>query len=454
MRAIRNGGRFYRAHAARYFCAILTLASAVLTAPSFAAADPVYTTLHAFAGGGDGTLVAGDGLIRRGTSLYGVAAKGGNDACPGGCGLVYTLTQTADPAVWQKRTLYRFFGGRKGYRPRGQLLFAADGAIYGVASRGGITDSACANSTDSTNGCGLVYRLTPPETPGEHWILTVLYRFKNYEDGIWPIGGLVMRGGALYGTTSVAGGFANGGNVFKLTPKADANALWTKETLAVFNASTGLTPQATLTLKDGKFYGTTLTGSDAAAGAVFELSPPSASRAKWTINVLHKFTQKTGNFPSFVKPVFDDAGRLYGTTSKGGADCTGGPPGCGVVFRLVPPTPPNTKWAYQIIHRFHPGSNGFGGSGGAVPVGGLAFDTTGAAFGVTSEGGEVGAGVIYKLTPPVDDVGPWTKTVLYTNTNSSDVPQSQLIVAGPVLYGILAGSLFGGPGEAFRLRQE
>src|SRR4029079_10668631 len=100
---------------------------------------------------------------------------------------------------------------------------------------------ACANSTDSTNGCGLVYRLTPPETPGEHWILTVLYRFKTYEDGMWPIGGLVMRGGALYGTTSVAGGFANGGNVFKLTPKAHGNALWTKETFEGFNASTGLT---------------------------------------------------------------------------------------------------------------------------------------------------------------------------------------------------------------------
>ena len=193
-------------------------------------AAPVYTTLHGFEGGTDGALSAGDSLIRRGNVLYGVAAKGGRDSCPAGCGLAYTLRPTADPQVWQKDTIYFFLGGGRGYRPRGQLLFGTDGALYGVASRGGFDDAGCSGNSDGSSGCGLVYKLTPPDTSGERWTQTVLYRFKNYDDGIWPIGGLLLKSGELYGTTSSAGSNSNGGTAFKLTPSADPAAPWIKKT--------------------------------------------------------------------------------------------------------------------------------------------------------------------------------------------------------------------------------
>jgi uncharacterized repeat protein (TIGR03803 family) len=451
MRAIHDWGCFlYRSYPGRFPCGLLAVAAIVVTAPTFAAADPVYTTLHAFTGGADGALSGGDSLVRNGGIIYGVAAKGGKDSCPGGCGLVYTLTPTADPSVWQKRTIYRFAGGGKGYQPRGQLLFGKDGALYGVASRGGFANSACADSPDT--GCGLVYKLTPPDTPGALWIYTVLYRFKNYDDGIFPIGGLVMKDGALYGTTTQGGGSSNGGNAFKLKPPTDANPAWTKTTLAFFKGLAGVSPTAALTFSGGKFYGTTTTGSSASAsGAVFELVPPASPAAKWTLNVLHSFSQADGFFPAFVKVAFDADGRIYGTTAKGGANCGGGPPGCGVVFRLTPPTAPATQWAYETIYRFQPGSNGFGDEGGAVPVGGVVFDAAGALYGVTSQAGANGGGVIYKLTPPPDDVGSWAETVLYSNANSN-VPQAPLILSGQSLFGTLAGALFG-TGEAFRLKQ-
>ena len=165
-----------------------------------------------------------------------------------------------------------------------------------------------------------------------------------------------------------------------------------------------MNPNAALTFHGGKLYGTTTTGVNL-PGSVFELSPPVPSGTNWTLKILHKFSAATGSFPQFVKVVFDQDGRLYGTAAKGGADCTGGPSGCGVVFRLVPPSPPKTAWTYQIIHRFRPGSDGFAGKGGGVPVGGIVFDPDGAAYGVASQGGKTGAGVIYKLTPPPDDMG-------------------------------------------------
>jgi len=450
MRASRKTDGFCRADLGRYLCALLAVFLISLTLPNFAEAEPVYTTLHAFTGSTDGTLVGGDGLIRKGSVLYGVAAKGGRSGCPAGCGLVYTLTPTADPQVWEKRTIYSFVGGGRGYWPRGQLQFGSDGALYGAASRGGLSGTGCSNNSDGSGGCGLIYKLTAPETAGQPWTQTVLYRFKNSQDGNWPIGGLVVAGGALYGTTNLGGG-GGLGTAFRLTASSDPAATWIKTTLAAFSGGAGASPNAALTLHNGKFYGTTSTGVNF-AGSVFELAPPAPGKPQWTLKILHKFIDTTGTFPAFVKIVFDGNGRLYGTASKGGADCTGGPPGCGVVFQMTPPSPPGRAWAYHVIHRFRPGSDGFAGEGGGVPVGGIAFDAAGTAYGVTSEGGENKSGVIYKLTPPAGDAGSWAKTVLYNNISQSNRPQAPVIVAGPFLYGTLAAELFGN-GEVFRLEQ-
>ena len=451
MRAIRTCRGFDPARAGRSLYSILTFGIVVIVSPAVAAADPVYTTLHAFAGGTDGILSPGDSLIRNGNVLYGVAAKGGRDSCPGGgCGLVYTLTPTADPQVWDKRTIYSFLGGNRGYRPRGQLQFGSDGALYGVASRGGLSGTGCSSDGDGSAGCGLIYKLTPPTTTGQPWTQTLLYKFRDLQDGYLPIGGVLVGAGAIYGMTS-RGGTVGDGTVFKLTASTDPAAMWTKKTLVSFSGGAGATPNAALTSHDGKFYGTTSSGVNS-PGTVFELSPPAPAKPQWTLKVLHKFTDASGGFPAFVRVVFDQDGRLYGTASKGGADCTGGPPGCGVVFQMTPPSPPGTAWAYHVIHRFRPGSDGFAGAGGGVPVGGIAFDAAGAAYGVTSEGGENGTGVIYKLTPPSGDAGSWLKTVLYNNVSQSNRPQAPVIVAGPSLYGTLAAELFGN-GQAFRLKQ-
>jgi uncharacterized repeat protein (TIGR03803 family) len=93
-----------------------------------------------------------------------------------------------------------------------------------------------------------------------------------------------------------------------------------------------------------------------------------------------------GQFP-YASVIADDAGNLYGTTSVGGDS------GLGVVFKL---TPDGTE---TVLHSFK------GGSDGAIPYAGLAFDASGNLLGTTSAGGgstqcgDVGCGTVFKIAP-------------------------------------------------------
>jgi uncharacterized repeat protein (TIGR03803 family) len=66
-----------------------------------------------------------------------------------------------------------------------------------------------------SHGCGLVFKLTPPEVPGGTWTENVLHAF-NGNDGANPKAGLTYASGAFYGTTSSGGAYGHG-TVFHLT---------------------------------------------------------------------------------------------------------------------------------------------------------------------------------------------------------------------------------------------
>ena len=71
-------------------------------------------------------------------------------------------------------------------------------------------------------------------------------------------------------------------------------------------------------------------------GTVFELTPKVGGG--WTEKILHSFNNngKDGYYPQ-ANLIFDGAGKLYGTTSSGGASGTGcGGYGCGTVFEITP----------------------------------------------------------------------------------------------------------------------
>ncbi len=99
-------------------------------------------------------------------------------------------------------------------------------------------------------------------------------------------------------------------------------------------------------------------------GAVFELSPPKTKGGKWSEKVLHGFkgVAPGAQFGDGASPngglVLDSKGALYGTTYFGGnnvkGECEGGVggTGCGIVFKLTPPSQKGSKWTERVLHQF------------------------------------------------------------------------------------------------------
>ena len=135
-------------------------------------------------------------------------------------GTVFKLTPPASAnGSWTETILYTFTGPADAPRPQAELTFDTQGALYGTAGGSGTST-------------GTVFKLTPLAAGQKGWTLKVLYIFKGGADGARPNGGVIFdTQGALYSTT-MAGGSANAGTVFKLTPPASGTGPWPK-TIAV-----------------------------------------------------------------------------------------------------------------------------------------------------------------------------------------------------------------------------
>jgi hypothetical protein len=170
--------------------------------------------------------------------------------------------------------LYRFTGfPAEGSSPPAGLIADKQGALYGTTRLGG--------TSGGVEGFGTVFKLTPPAKGQTAWTETVLYNFTG--DGFSPRAGLIAdNSGALYGTTE-GGGTKNGrggvGTVFKLTPPATGQTVWTETVLHSFTGnfnggSDGSNPVAGLIAgKQGALYSTTFFGGNRSEnGTVFKLT--------------------------------------------------------------------------------------------------------------------------------------------------------------------------------------
>jgi uncharacterized repeat protein (TIGR03803 family) len=152
------------------------LAALAILLPRPAAAQAAYETIYSFKGSPDGADPKGALLIAKDGALYGTTYAGGTSVD----GTVFELTH-ATGGPWQETVLHNF-SGSDGQYPASTLVFGSTGSIYGTTSRGG-------------GGGGVIFEMTPPSTAGGAWTETVLYSFTLTLDGqnVFPNGQGLVR---------------------------------------------------------------------------------------------------------------------------------------------------------------------------------------------------------------------------------------------------------------------
>jgi uncharacterized repeat protein (TIGR03803 family) len=236
-------------------------------------------------------------LVLSGNALYGTTfSTGSSNGVAYGWGTVFRMhTDGTGFAV-----LKNFSGSSDGKYPCAGLVLSGS-TLYGSTAEGGNASR------------GTIFRINTDGSGFE-----VLKHFTGGMDGMMPLGGLVVSGNTLYGTTYEGGG--NGPSVgygivfqmntdgtgFTVLRRMDSQAWW---------------PRGALILVGPRLYGTTLLGGGGRLGygTVFSVNTNGSGFA-----VLHRFTgENQGGYPA-AGLVFSEA-TLYGTA--------------GVVFRLHSPIP-------------------------------------------------------------------------------------------------------------------
>jgi uncharacterized repeat protein (TIGR03803 family) len=246
------------------------------------------TTVWDFDNGPDGaapwypplqSLVDGD--------FYGVS----NTQYSGHYGAFYKLVPTQTPPY--KESVPINFNYTDGNDPNLPTQ-GTDGNFYGSTLSGG------------TKGLGLVYKTTSAG------VQTIFHNFTGYAttnaDGSYPIGVMVQgNDGAYYGVTW-QGGASNLGTIFKVTSNGTYTLLH-----SFTGHPDGAYPRSGLILgSDGNFYGTTLNGGTANDGAIYRVTPAGQ------VTVLYNLCSQTGCADGFspVIPLLQHTnGKFYGSTS-------------------------------------------------------------------------------------------------------------------------------------------
>jgi len=369
-----------------------------MTPPGTKGGAWTFSVLYAFTmQNGDGAFPGSGLVLDAAGNLYGTTSGGGSNIgiCQYyGCGTVFELSPNSSGG-WTETVLYAFGGGTDGQNPEGDLIFDKNGALYGSTVVGG-------NSNTCTD-CGTVFRLTPPSRQGGTWTEQVLYRFNNFSGGFWPEAGVVSdKAGALYGTTNEGGQGSNYcsdgcGVVFKLTPPVKGGGDWTEHVIYQFTGGNdGGEPFADVTFdRVGNLYGTTSTGNKN-AGAVYKLTPPSTKNGAWTETTLYTCSTDSGPYYILAGVILDNAGNLYGTSQAGSLRYLGD------VYRLKPPAKKGGVWTETELYAFQGGKDGRWPYAGLVfgRDGALYGTTLQGGGGKCSNGAhDFGCGTVFRLLP-------------------------------------------------------
>jgi uncharacterized repeat protein (TIGR03803 family) len=355
----------------------------------------VYRILHEFAkSAGDGYEPISGVIVVKG-EFYGTTPYGGtyND------GTVFSITKSGEEKV-----LYSFGGAGDGIEPASELV-DLNGTLYGTTVGGG------------ANASGAVFSIT---RAGKE---KVLYSFPfSANAGSQPWAGLIDVNGTLYGTTYQGGddscGSGGCGSVFSITPAGSEKLLYSFGT----KGGDGLNPHAPLFNVDGVLYGTTYQGGQYKRGTVFAVTLSGREHVVYSFGKSGFFD---GSYPT--SGLVSLNGRLYGTTTDGGAAGEGG-----TVFGVT------TSGSEKIVHSFE-------GKDGSGPAAGLTL-VKNILYGTTVVGGAVNAGTVFSVTPTGDEA-----VVRSFSAGTGKYPMARLVLADGILYGTTYGGVYAHHGNAFSL---
>lgn len=258
-------------------------------------------------------------------------------------GLIYKLT----PA--NKLVVVATFDGTNGKFPSDGLVALDDNTYLGVATTGGSADF------------GVVYKVTTGGT------ITKLADFTG-TNGKNPVGVLVKgQDGNFYGTTET-GGAADSGVVFKVTPAGVVSPV------ASFSFTDGHSPQGALVEISGTFYGLTKFGGANNEGVAFKITPGDMTPAITKLADLGPAVGRMAQSGLIVKN-----GKLYGTTSYGGAA------DAGTIIEIT-----TAGMLTKLADLGSPTGKGL--------AGGLINGPSGLLYGAAAFDGPNGAGTLFSLT--------------------------------------------------------
>lgn len=356
-------------------------------------------------------------------NLYGTTVQGGKY----NAGVIFKLAKPSSGGGYKFSVLHDF-DGTSGGSAAGDIVLDNSGNLYGTTAKGGSVTSSCAT------GCGTIFKLTHPASPGGDWTFSVVYSFQGYPgDGQSPYFLSLNSQGVLFGTTPL-GGAGNVGTVYQLT---NSGLTWTESLL--FNLSPQklpCNPPGTPTFdSSGNVFFATELGGPGNTGCIVELTPPVPPATTWTSTTLWTFgSGGRGSLP--VGPqLMNASGELFGVTLYGGLYAQGS------FYKL---TPSGSSWTHKLLYSF-----GSPSKSGYWPINLLPGPKTGTYYGGAIGGGYCPLncnGTVYELTQPTSQGGSWTQSVLYTFQGSADgsLPYSLIKDSQGTLYGFtIAGGFFG-----------
>ncbi len=274
-----------------------------------------------------------------------------------------------------------------GARPFAGLMRASNNLLYGTTTQGG------------SNGVGVIFSFNTSS-----FAYTPLFNLTS-ADGAVPYAELIQDGvgGLLYGTTS-EGGATDQGTVFSFDIGTN-----TYTRLVDLSPTLGYRPLGRLRrAASGILYGTTSLGGASSLGVLFSYDPATSTYS------LVKDLNDIGVNGCWSGVFEAPTGTLNGLAS------TGGDGGSGALFRYVVASNTLTE------------AVSFAFSEGSQPKGRLVRDANGLFYGLTSAGGTNGSGICFSFDPATNTFA----RLVDLNGTTGTFPTGTLTLANGKYYGL------------------